>query len=310
MEIYRVPPFPLTTTWDVPEPNTDYIIYIEDLVDHSYENIPSTSDANSQITYVIPRNKAQFDRRFLFQVKDVDSGEILLDSNLDIIRPYVDPNTLASTTSEFKEYKMYELIARSIIDSVVDGGFYNEKHIIQRSGDGADYFTVWEDVNRVLRAYENDILVYDIDKDPSENIHTYKITLDNSAIYRVDVSDDIARPEGYNRAENMPVRIPRGSGDLVHGGYRFVSFPKGFDYLFITDAGYKAIPPDVERATIMLINDLKCGKLNYYQKYITSYDTDQFKIQMDKRMLDGTGNLIVDKILENYTVYMNKPGVI
>ena len=312
MEVLRVPPFPLTTMWDTPEANTDYVIYIEDLVDHSYENIPVTSDSNAQIEYVIPRAKAQFDRRFLFQIKDAVTNEILVDSNLDIIRPYVDPNSLGSNASEIKEYTMYELIARSIIDSVVEGGFYNKKFIIQRTGDGLDYFPLWDDVNRVLKAYENDVLVYDIDAvDPTTNAYIYKVTLDNSALYRVEPVDaNLATPYGFNRAENAPLRLPRASGDLVHGGYRFVAFPKGYDYLFITDAGYKAIPPDVERAATILINDLKCGKLDYYQKFITSYSTDQFKMQFDKRMLDGTGNLIVDKILDNYAITIPKPGVL
>ena len=312
MEVLRVPPFPLTTMWDTPEANTDYVIYIEDLVDHSYENIPVTSDENAQIEYVIPRAKAQFDRRFLFQIKDAETGEILVDSNLDIIRPYVDPNMLGTTASEIKEYKMYELMARSIIDSVIEGGFYNKKFIIQRTGDGTDYFTVWDDVNRILKAYENDILVYDIDAaNVTDNQYIYKVTLDNSAIYRMEPIDaNLATPYGFNRAESGITMIPRASGYLVHGGYRFVAFPRGFDYLFITDAGYKAIPPDVELAAELLINDLKCGKLDYYKKFITSYGTDNFKIQFDKRMLDGTGNLIVDKILDNYVVNITKPGLI
>lgn len=312
MEVFRVPPFPLVTMWDAPEANTDYILYIEDLVDHSFENTEVTSDENAQIEYVIPRAKAQFDRKFLFQIKDIETGEILVDSNLDIIRPYIDPNMLGTTASEIKEYKMYELIARSIIDSVVDGGFYNEKHIIQRVGDGTDYFSIWEDVNRVLKAYENDVLVYDKDaEDPSTNKYEYKITLDNSAIYRVEPIDaNLATPYGFNRAESGIVALPRASGDLVHGGYRFVAFPKGYDYLFICDAGYKAIPPDIEIATEMLINDLKCGKLEYFKKYVSSYSTDQFRMQFDKRMFDGTGNFLVDKILENYLALISKPGVL
>lgn len=312
MEVFRVPPFPLVTMWDAPEANTDYILYIEDLVDHSFENIEATSDENAQIEYVIPRAKAQFDRKFLFQIKDIETLEILVDSNLDIIRPYIDPNMLGTTASEIKEYKMYELLARSIIDSVVDGGFYNEKHIIQRVGDGTDYFAIWEDVNRVLKAYENDVLVYDIDAaNVEDNQYVYKITLDNSAIYRMEPVDaNLATPYGFNRAESGILRLPRASGDLVHGGYRFVAFPKGYDYLFVCDAGYKAIPPDVELAAELLINDLKCGKLDYYKKFITSYNTDNFRVQFDKRMLDGTGNLIVDKILDNYAVNISKPGLI
>ena len=314
MELMRVPPFPLVSTWDAPEANTDYIIYIEDLVDHSYETIPVTSDANAKIEYVIPRSKAQFDRKFLFRILDAVTEEILVDSNLDIIRPYVDPSMLGTTPSEISEYKMYELLARSLIDSVVDGGFYNKKLIIQRAGVGGDYYAVWDDVNRVLKAYENDVLVYDIDAvDPTTNQYIYKVTLDNSAIYRVEPVDAVqgtATPEGFNRAESYPLRLPRASGDLVHGGYRYVAFPRGTDYLFIVDAGYKAIPPDIEYATQLLIQDMKCGKLEYYKRFISSYGTDQFKLQFDPELFHGTGNMLVDKILEKYLVKITKPGVL
>ena len=60
----------------------------------------------------------------------------------------------------------------------------------------------------------------------------------------------------------------------------------------------------------MLIEDIKCGKLDYYKRYITSYNTDLFKIQFDKSMFDGTGNYIVDKILEKYEFNITRPGVL
>ena len=60
----------------------------------------------------------------------------------------------------------------------------------------------------------------------------------------------------------------------------------------------------------LLIDDLKCGKLDYYKRYVTSYNTDQFKIQFDKMMFDGTGNMIVDKILEKYKKNITKIGLI
>lgn len=310
MEILRVPPFPLTTVWDVPEANANYVIYLEDLVDHSFENIPVTSNSNAQIEYVVSRSQLQFDREFLFRVMN-ETGEILVEDTLDIVRPYISPYTLGTTASEIEEFKSFEIIARSVIDSYVGGsGFYNRKHVVQRTGDGTDYFPLWERSNRVLKVYENDVLVYDVDaENPTQNEHIYRITMDNSAIYRIP-TEDVVSPDGFNRAESFPIRTPRGSGDLVHSGYRFVSFPKGYDYIFVLDSGYKALPSDVEKATNILINDLKCGKLDYYQKYVKTYDTEQFEIEMHQRMLDGTGNLIVDKILDNYVVSITRPGVI
>lgn len=305
MEVFRLPPYPITTTWDVPLPSTQYSIYIEDLVDHSFENIPVTSNAESKIEYIIPRAKAQYDRKFLFRVTDT-TNEIVIDSNLDVLRPYIDPAMLATsgTATEYKEYKMLELLARSIIDSIISDGFYNNKHIIQAVGQGTDYFSLWEDTNRVLKVYENNVLVYDIDaEDPLDNEFTYLVTLDNSAIQRV-------MTDVYNRQEYNFPKLPTASSDIGFVGYAGVAFPAGVDYTFILDTGYKAIPPDIEYATELLINDIKCGKLEYFKRYISAYNTDQFKVEFNKAILDGTGNIFVDKILSKYMKSIVKPGVI
>lgn len=301
MEVVRKPPYPITTNWDVPEANTDYTIYIEDLVDHSYENISTTSDTNSQVQYVIPRSKAQFDRTFLFQIRD-ETGEIVVDSNLDVLRPYIDYTTMGTTASEIQEYKMLELVARNMIDAIVPDGFYNNKHIVQAVGLGTDYFPVWEDVNKVLKVYENNVLVYDIDA-PEDYEFTYVVTLDNSAVQRTIVGE-------WNRQEKRNLTLPLAVGNLAFYGYAGVDFPQGYDYTLILDTGYKAIPPDIEYATQLLINDLKCGKLEYYKRYIKNYSTDQFKIDFDKTFFDGTGNLIVDKILNKYKKSITRIGII
>lgn len=301
MEVLRIPPYPIVTSWDVPEANTDYTIYIEDLVDHSFENVEVTSDSNAKVEYIIPRAKAQFDRTFLFQIKD-STDEIVVDSNLDVLRPYIDYRTLGTTATEIQEYKMLELIARNIIDSVIGDGFYNNKHVVQTVGLGSDYFPVWEDLNKVLKVYENNELVYDID-DPTVGEYQYIVTLDNSAIQRVETNT-------YNRSESKPITLPVSPGNIAFYGYRGVAFPVGFDYTFILDVGHKAVPPDIEAATKMLIDDLKCGKLDYYNRYVSSYNTDQFRIQFDKTLFDGTGNMIVDKILDKYKKSITKIGIL
>lgn len=301
MEVLRIPPYPIVTSWDVPEANTDYTIYIEDLVDHSYENVEVTSDSNAKVEYIIPRAKAQFDRTFLFQIKD-STDEIVVDSNLDVLRPYIDYRTLGTTATEIQEYKMLELVARNIIDSVIGDGFYNNKHVVQTVGLGSDYFPVWEDLNKVLKVYENNDLVYDID-DPTVGEYQYIVTLDNSAIQRVETNT-------YNRSESKPITLPVSPGNIAFYGYRGVAFPVGFDYTLILDVGHKAVPPDIEAATKMLIDDLKCGKLDYYNRYVSSYNTDQFKIQFDKTLFDGTGNMIVDKILDKYKKSITKIGIL
>lgn len=302
MEVSRIPPYPIITTWTLPIANYEYIVYVEDLVDHSIEETNMFSDANSIIHYELPIEKVQFDRRFLIRFYDTEHEHILYEENLDVIRPYVNPATLGTTASEIAEYKMLELVARSIIDSQIVDGFYNEKHIVQTVGLGTDYFPVWEDLNRVLKVYENNQLVYNVE-DPTVGDYQYLVTLDNSSVQRVESNV-------YNRSEAKPITLPVSPGNLAFYGYAGVAFPMGYDYTLVLDIGYKAVPPDIEYATTLLIEDLKCGKLDYYKRYVTSYSTDQFKIQFDKTILDGTGNMIVDKILQKYQKNITKIGII
>ena len=302
MEILRVPPYPLTTTWNLPDANYSYILYVEDLVDHSIEEITITSDSSGVVNYTLPLTKVQFDRRFLVRFYDAEHEHIIYEENLDIIRPYVDPAKLGTTPSEIEEYKMYELIARSIIDTVTEDGFYNHKSIYQVQGNGLDYMPVWKDANRVLKVYENNVLVYDIDT-PSTNVYNFRVTLDNSAIIKEFTGQT-------NIISSAQISLPMAMGDLVYDGRNYGTFIKGRDYLFVLDEGFRAIPPDVEAATKMLIEDIKCGKLDYYKRYVDSYQTDQFTIQFNAAMTEGTGNSVVDKILSKYEKTIKKIGVL
>ena len=302
MEVMRVPPYPITTTWTLPIANYTYVQVVEDLVDHSVVETTVHSNASRVVTYVLPLDKVQFDRKFYIKFYDTEHEHILYEENLDIIRPYVNANKIGDTASEIAEYRMHELLARAIIDTIIPNGFYNYKKVIQAVGQGSDYFPLWYDTNKILKVYENNVLVYDVDT-PSENICDYVITLDNSAVQRVLTGN-------WNRAENAPPNLPISVGDLGYFGYNTVSFPAGYDYTFIVDSGYKTIPSDVEIATRALIEDIKCGKLDYYKRYVTSYNTDQFTIQFDKAVFSGTGNMLVDKILDKYSNTILKPGII
>lgn len=302
MEILRVPPYPISTTWNLPDSNYEYIVYVEDLVDHSIEKTPIMSDQNGVVIYTLPAVKVQFDRQFLIRFYDTEEEHIIYESNLDIVRPYANPNNLGTTASEIAEYKKWELVARSIIDTYTGIGFYNHKSILQIQGNGLDYMPVWRDANRVLKVYENNVLIYDIDT-PETNMFDYKVTLDNSAIVKVFTGET-------NLISTAIPFLPISRGDYVYDNRNYGTFTKGSDYLFVLDEGFRAIPPDVERAAEMLIDDLKCGRLDYYQRYVTSYNTDQFRIQFDKSILEGTGNVIVDKILDKYMKSITKVGVL
>ena len=89
-----------------------------------------------------------------------------------------------------------------------------------------------------------------------------------------------------------------------------LAIPRTFDYKLILEVGHPNIPSDIVRAAELLTDDIACGKLEYYERYISSYNTDQFKLSFDKMVFEGTGNIIVDKILSKYAKSITTLGVL
>jgi hypothetical protein len=229
----------------------------------------------------------------------------VFEDNLDIIRPYTDPSKLGTTASEITEATFNELIARSIIDSFVVDGFYNQKVIVQTVGEGLDYIPLWVNAYKVLRVYENDVLIFDVDAETNDRY--FKLTLDNSAIQEYIPNST----ESLNRLEKTLPNLPVSYGDLGYYGWDTVTFPTGYDYTLVLDAGYKTVPSDIQAATEMLINDIKCGRLDQYKRYVEEYQTDQYKVKFNaSKLFSGTGNIIVDQILSKYTKNITRLGIL
>ena len=219
---------------------------------------------------------------------------ILQDETYEIVRPYVDPSTKVTTASDIAAYALNEEVARAVIDSVIPEGFYYKKKVLHFTGTGADYLPIWDDVKKVLSVYENNKLVED---------REYEVSSDKTSI--IEKSTD-----NINRAESSPLVLPAASSDSLDPQFIYRGFGRTWDYLVTVEHGYTAVPSDIVRATEMLIHDIECGKLDYYKRFISSYNTDQYRIQFDKGLFEGTGNIIVDKILSKYAKSITKIGVL
>jgi hypothetical protein len=320
MEALRVPPYPILVTYTVAEPNTDHIVEIKDkdrndiLAEYEVE-----SSADSKISIEIAGDLTKYDDSYYLVVyqETVDQDSIVVEDNLEIRRPYVNPAMLGTTASEVAEYAKYERIARAIIDSVT-GGFYYKAEWLDQTGQGTDYLPIWERVYKILKAYENSLLVYDASlASPVLGEWVYELTKDKTAIMKNTETPGMIG----NRSEQKSLTINTASSDSFNvydtdyseNAYTFstgAAFPEGWDYLFLLESGYKVIPHDIYEAALMLIEDIKCGKIDYYKRYVTSYNTEQFRIQFDKTVLDGTGNMLVDKILDKYKKSITRIGIL
>ena len=292
MEILRVPPYDLNVDIQVDEASTEYPIIIRDMADLSVTTATVTSDSEGIINVELP---SKYDGQYEVQVYDSEYY-------YEVVRPYVNPNTMGSTASEIREYTRHEELARALIDSVISQGFYYEKKIIETSGLGADYLPLWIDAKKVLQVYENNVLVYDANK-PELYERSFEISADGTAIQQY-YSDRINRNQGGS------VMIPLAASDTDVIEYYYRGFPRTFDYVIIVESGYKVVPPDIARAAELLVEDISCGKLEYFKRYASSYNTDQFKIQFDRGVFEGTGNIIVDKILSKHAKAIQTLGVL
>ena len=329
MQILRLPPYPLSVTYTVPDANADYIILIDNVAEQLEYQESVTSNASKKIVYSLDDVFIKYDKSYALTIfedggssgETLVRGDIVVEDNLEVNRPYVDPTLLATsgTATEIALYKGYENLARTIIDNIT-GGFYYDRVFLEVVGQGNDYMPLWKKAHKILKVYENAALVYDIydlEDGPELTEYTFLITKDRTAITK----DPLLNEGPINRAERRYSRIPLGSSDSISlfdtqdsGNTQTivpgVAFSEGADYIFLIETGYKVVPYDIQDATLMLIDDIKCGRLDYYKRYIKNYSTDQFKIGYDKGFTQGTGNVLVDKILDKYKETIVRPGVL
>jgi hypothetical protein len=292
MQILRVPSSTIAYSVDDLVPNAEYDFSLEDTADNSIFSSTVVANQNGIVTIDLPSNR---DGEYEVLFGDID--EIVT-----VVRPYVDPTTKGTTASEISQYAKNEELARAIIDSVIDDGFYYAKKVIETTGNGSDYIPLWINAGKVLEVYENNVLVYDADNSSNYEI-SYSITKDKTAIVK-SYSGEI------NRLESAELILPAGASDIIGTQFVHGTFPKTYDYTIVLEAGYKKLPSDIVRAAELLIDDISCGKLDYYKRYVSDYSTDQFKIKFDSRSFEGTGNIVVDKILSKYVKSIRSIGVL
>jgi hypothetical protein len=298
MEILRVSPYaevPVNFVIPAGIAEADVTVTITDMADLSISTSTFTESSSGETLEISLPGK--YDSSYRVEiVKDLGTSDeqILQDETYEIVRPYVDPSTKATTASDIAAYAINEEIARAVIDSVVPDGFYYKKKVLKFEGSGSDYLPIWDDVKKVLAVYENNMLVED---------RQYEVSPDKTAI--IEKSTD-----NINRAESAPLVLPAAASDSLDPQFIYRGFGKTWDYRIVVEHGYTAVPSDIVRATEMLIHDIECGKLDYYKRFISSYNTDQYRIQFDKGLFEGTGNIIIDKILSKYVKSITKIGVL
>ena len=146
-------------------------------------------------------------------------------------------------------------------------------------------------------------MIYD-SADPTSYSVNFEITKDKTAITQTYSGE-------LNRRESPDLVLPAGGTDYLDVNYTpFGLFPKTYDYKIYVESGYTSVPSDITKAVKFLMEDIACGKMDYYKKYVSDYKTDQYSLKFDARVFEGTGNILVDKILSKYRKSITRLGVL
>lgn len=338
MEIARIPPFPLTFTQSGFDADTAYVLCLLDDYATDLVEISTVSDEDGIISLELPGYFARYDDEYRAEIyynlsltpeTTVLRGDVVWIDTLTIMRPYVNPETLADTPEDVEDMRIYEEISRAMINSIT-GGFMYQLETVETVGLGNDYLSVPYRLNKIIKVYENDILVYDANPEDPEtwtNVREYLITPDKASI-----TVSIPNANGLNRNQSKPVNIRRGASDsftlyntndspnfaydvydsktFSDFGANAAMFPSGWDYVVVAEAGWPIIPQDIKQAASLIINDIKCNNLPYVNQYISEYKSDQFNIKFNDLAFKDTGNRIADRILSAYVRPIYRFGVL
>lgn len=326
MEITRLAPFPLNLSYSGLTPSTDYVVAIMTDFAGDLVEIPVSSDGSGVISTPLPDFFSRYDEDYNLEVYEQTGtnadgsailGDIAIIDTLSISRPYVDPTTLGSTEEEVEQARQYEALARAVINSVT-GGFTYKRQVSEQVGLGNDFLYIPGRLNKIIKVWENDILVFDNEGAEAVTDRTYFVTPDKGAITQAMPE----LPSGYNRMESKPVypQMPASdsftlyntndSPNIIQNVKGSPFFMEGSDYKIIVEIGWPVIPQDIQQATKLLISDMQCNNASFINSYIKDYSSDQYDISFDAGAFKETGNRIVDQILSNYPRTINRIGVI
>ena len=281
MEVLRINGSVPTVSFSDLVPSGVYTIEYSDLLTDETFSSSASANGSGDISFILNDKYISYDGNLEARVLDTYDEEVIV-TNIDVLRPYCDIYSLATELNKtVAQIKEIERIARYIVDSETFGGFKfvrKEKEVV---GMGSDYLVIDEKIYKLYKLYENLELVYDVNA--ASNDQEFEISKDKTSIVLTQTETNRVN---YNR--------------VWRDRYLDVDFADGFEYLVDADFGWKVIPQDIQEATRLLVSDISSDNMRYVNKYIESFDNDDFKIKFAKNFNASTGNLVVDRILQKY----------
>ena len=227
---------------------------------------------------------------------DIDSTPTNSTMFVEVVTPYATVSDIIDyygfgTKPNDPNYKSEEMIAnmerlsRTIIDNYTLQKFGKRQGSQEVFGDGSDAIWITEPMLTIDKMYENSNLVIDNTASPVFNNFGFpvELTQTNKTIRIVNAGWDIR----YDNNIDPTV--------LYYGRFRNHS-----RYRFEGLIGYNYVPQDIKLCAILLVGDLLSHDAAWRTKYLKKVGMSEVTFEMSKGAFNGTGNLLVDNILDTY----------
>lgn len=185
------------------------------------------------------------------------------------------------------EIQAAEFIARMQIETYASqsfGRYWGDQEIF---GNGSDALELNERMLEISQIYENGLLAIDYTQNPEYNTFGFEVEL--TPTYRAIriVNRDYQNIIAYDSSFDPTV---------MYSGF----FKSGYRYRIYGEKGWPYVPQDVRRCTVLLAGDYLSRDSEWRQKYLNKIQLGDINFQLDSGAFTGTGNAIVDQILDNY----------
>lgn len=197
------------------------------------------------------------------------------------VRPS-DPNYYSE-----EEITMAEQVARTMINNYTMQDFGKRYDSQEIFGSGSDAIELTEKMLSIDKVYENGVLVIDYTSNPSYNVFGYDVELTPTGKAARIKLDNIYADTRYDNQVDPTI--------LYYGSFRSHT-----RYKFVGEIGYKYVPQDIKLCAMLLCGDLLSNDASWRTKYLKKVSLSEVSFELGKGAFNGTGNVIVDGILDQY----------
>jgi hypothetical protein len=292
LEYLRKDNSPLTISYTASSYATNVYFEAYDLDTEEFiQSGAATTSGSSIYSITFTADSTSYDRNIKLEIITTSSANAYNEiQNISLIRPYasvsrieslatIPPNTASSTLLKL------ERRARLSLNAFIGHSFYKLKKDLTVYGNNTDVLTLPENLYRIDKIYEDDLLVYERDNS------------DVQLEYPIEIADSKNRIKIVNTSSK--------SKDTAESPIFSVFYYQGVfkkDHAYRIDGiwGWDYIPADIEQATALLVEDYLCNDFNIRNKNIAELPNDSYDIKYGSDFATGTGNLAVDNLIAHY----------